>query len=153
MDENRISCPVGSVTTSSLNQVVVPDNLFSPPINIVPSTTDYVTMSGGEEAPHMFPTPQTHDNQLQPSYDRNVPKYPNEQLDHRRHRNRPSLTPAWFTVFEYMDRLPESIDALRSRWIPTEGNEPVFLIDWGLLDTAAEPWSKRWNDWGGCSAL
>lgn len=123
MDENRISCPVGSGIASSLGRLVVRANLFSQPINIVESTTDDVTWSGSEEDPNMIPTLVTHDNPLPPSYNRSVQTYPNEQFDHRWHRDGPLSAPPPFTVFDYMDRFPNSIDAVCFQRMRTDSNE------------------------------
>lgn len=85
MDESRFSCPVESVNPRSPVLLVVLDNQFCQLINIVPSTTDYATTSGGEEALNIFPTNVTRDILLWPSYNRNVPMYPNEEFDYSRH--------------------------------------------------------------------
>lgn len=100
MSENRILCPVVSVITGSPGRFFVPYIQCSQLINIVPSTTEDINMSGGEEAYNMFPTPATRGNLLQPRYYLNVPTYPIEEIDHRRNRDGPSLTPPSFTSFE-----------------------------------------------------
>lgn len=109
--ENCISCPVGSVITSCPGRFVLSDNAFSRPIKLVPSITDDVTMSGGEKAPNMFRTLGIRDNPLQAGYHLNVPMPPEEEFDHRQNEDWPSSTPPWFTVFEYVDRFPDSLDA------------------------------------------
>lgn len=107
---------MGSVITSSPGWSGVLDNLFSQPFKIILSTTDNVTLSGGEEA-------GTRDNQLRPIHDRNVPTYLNEGFDNRRNRDGPLLTPLPFTVFQYRDRFPDLLNASRLRRMRTDGNE------------------------------
>lgn len=70
------SCPVGSIITSSPGRFVVPDNLFSQSINVVPSNTNEDAMSDGEEALNTFLALATRDSPLRRSYDRNVLMYP-----------------------------------------------------------------------------
>lgn len=113
MGGNQISCPVGSVITSSPDRLAVLDNLFRQSINIVLFTTDDVSLFDGEQAPNMFPNPATHDSPLRSGYDRTVPTYPDEEFDHRRNQYGPLLTPPSFTVFEYINQFPDSFDDLR----------------------------------------
>lgn len=94
--------PTCFVTISTDCLLVVLAISFSLPVftfELVPSCVPVISESSC--VPNIFPIRSTPTNLLRPSFDRDVQRNPNEQLDHRRLCNAPVVTPWPLSLLEY----------------------------------------------------
>lgn len=104
MAENNISGPNESVVTSTGSGPVVLDMSFSQPVSVSNSFLSFVLgMSDSSRVPNIFTAPVMQAILLRPIYDRDAPTHPSEEVDHRRLRDAPVVTPAPFSGFDCMD--------------------------------------------------
>lgn len=61
--------------------------------------------------------------------------HPNKDYDHRRLRDVPIVTPAKFSMIDYMDRSPIFFNVVRFRHMQTDGNESKVLNFWASIAT------------------
>lgn len=81
-----------------------------------------------------------------------MPRYPNEEFDHRRNRDRAVTTPPLFSVQDYPSRFGSRLTAVNFTLIrKREGEEGESVILQDRLDQLHDKqigaWDWRWNHW------
>lgn len=85
-------------------------------------------------------------NPLRPTYDCDVPRHLNQEVNHRIHIVAPVVTATPFSVFECLERCSKCSHGGRFRRIRTDGNTLQVRDPFGeRRDTAVSGRSKSWD--------
>lgn len=147
MVENSISRLDESAMTSTSGLSVLPDATFSQPVSCVQhSVKCSPVLSESSSSPNIFTVSVTGENPLRQMYYWDMLAQQIEEYDHHRLRDALIVSLPPFSVFEYIKRYSNHLDAVCYCGIRTDVNDLQVWEHLGeRLETAGPGYGKRWN--------